>query len=210
MPSTTWYFDFVSPYAYLGWRGLSRLPAGTVQRFRPVLFAALLNHWGQKGPAEVAPKRLWTHRSCVWWARRHGVPFRMPAAHPFNSLSYLRLAVAAGCAADAIDAIFTALWTTGADPRDPAILAGLTDALGIRPERLEDERCKSSLREMTGEAIRQGVFGVPTLLIDGEIFFGGDSLDFAADFLADPRLFEDPEMQRVAALPIGAQRPGIA
>jgi hypothetical protein len=96
MSQADWYFDFISPYAYLGLMRLRELPQDLEIRYRPVLFAGLLNHWEQKGPAEIAPKRSWTYRSCTWWASAHGIPFRFPAAHPFNSLPYLRLAIAAG------------------------------------------------------------------------------------------------------------------
>ena len=119
MPSAVWYFDFVSPYAYFGLRTLGRLPENTHIEYRPILFAGLLGHWGQKGPAEIAPKRKWTYRACIWVARQNQIPFRMPAAHPFNSLGFLRLAIAAGNAPTAIQTIFEALWTTGANPADP-------------------------------------------------------------------------------------------
>ena len=70
-----WYFDFISPYAYFAFLRLDELPPGIEVRLRPLLFAGLLNHWGQKGPAEVGPKRVWTYRSCLWQARQDGVPF---------------------------------------------------------------------------------------------------------------------------------------
>ena len=69
-----------------------------------MLFAGLLNHWGQKGPAEIPAKRRWTYRWCTWWARELGIPFRFPAAHPFNPLPHLRLSLAGGCSAHAIGA----------------------------------------------------------------------------------------------------------
>jgi 2-hydroxychromene-2-carboxylate isomerase len=113
MPSVMWYFDFVSPYAYLGLRALERLPGNALLEYRPILFAGLLRHFGQKGPAEIAAKRKWTYRSCTWLARQNQIPFRMPASHPFNPLAFLRLAVAAGSTRQAIEIIFNALWTTG-------------------------------------------------------------------------------------------------
>src|SRR5204862_8070568 len=93
-PSVDWYFDFVSPYSYIC---LHRLPAlGTPVTHKPVLFAGLLEHWGQKGPAEIAPKRRWTYRWCAWWAQERDIAFRFPAAHPFNPLQHLSLALACG------------------------------------------------------------------------------------------------------------------
>ena len=57
MPRLTWYFDFISPFSYLQLCRFGELPKGTDIQHTPVLFAGLLGHWGQKGPAEIAPKR---------------------------------------------------------------------------------------------------------------------------------------------------------
>jgi 2-hydroxychromene-2-carboxylate isomerase len=208
MPSVTWYFDFISPYAYFGLRTLEHLPAGTDLRYQPVLFAGLLNHWGQKGPAEIPPKRIWTYRACIWWAQQNNVPFRMPAAHPFNSLPYLRLAIAAGNTAAAIRVIFEGLWTTGADPADSSVIAALAESLGVHRERLADIGVKNSLREATERAVQRGVFGVPSFGIDEHVFWGSDAVDFVAAYLVDPGVLATDEMKRANALPIGASRPG--
>jgi 2-hydroxychromene-2-carboxylate isomerase len=160
MPSVVWYFDFISPYAYLGLHALRRLPKGTHLEYRPILFAGLLKHFGQKGPAEIAPKRKWTYRSCIWLARQSQIPFRMPAAHPFNSLASLRLAVAAGSTLIAIETIFNALWTTGSNPGDPTMVERLAGQLGAPLERLSDARVKDELRVNTQRAVQSGVFGV--------------------------------------------------
>ena len=98
--SVDWYFDFVSPYSYIALHRLEELPAPVA--YKPVLFAGLLNHWGQKGPAEIPAKRRWTYRWCIWWAKSLGIPFRFPAAHPFNPLPHLRLALACGSRPEAV------------------------------------------------------------------------------------------------------------
>jgi 2-hydroxychromene-2-carboxylate isomerase len=208
MREVTWYFDFVSPYAYLGLHTLKRLPADTSLRYQPVLFAGLLSHWGQRGPAEIPPKRVWTYRSCIWWANQNNVPFRMPAAHPFNSLPFLRLSIAVGNSAQAVRAIFTALWTTGADPADSVIIESLADTLGVDRKRLSDSSVKNTLRESTEQAARRGVFGVPTFGIDEQVFWGSDAVDFAAAYLADASILATEEIKRADSLPIGASRAG--
>ncbi|HVO47089.1 MAG TPA: 2-hydroxychromene-2-carboxylate isomerase [Steroidobacteraceae bacterium] len=207
-PTVTWYFDFISPYSYLAQHTLRQLPADTVVQREPVLFAGMLNHWGQKGPAEIVPKRQWTYRSCLWLAHKYGVPLRMPAAHPFNSLPYLRLAIAAGKSAVAIEKIFAALWTTGADPADPRLLTELTRTLDIDPARLAEPAVKNALREATQRAVEGGVFGVPSLVVRGQVFWGADSVDFAAAYLQDPEVLENDEMRRADSLPVGASRAG--
>ena len=86
--------DFVSPYAYLAFEELPRALQGLSYevRYQPVLFTALLNAHGQRGPAEIAPKRDWIYRHALWQAEVLGIPMQMPAAHPFNPLALLRLA----------------------------------------------------------------------------------------------------------------------
>jgi 2-hydroxychromene-2-carboxylate isomerase len=204
----TWYFDPISPYAWLAWNGLGALPVGTVVQPQPVLFAGLLKHWGHKGPAEIAPKRLWTYRACQWQADQAGIAFRMPAAHPFNSLPWLRLCIAAGNTPQAIQAVFEAIWTTAADPADPALLGAVAARLGVPIKRLAEPDVKAALREGTEAAARAGVFGVPTLALDGELFWGSDAIAFAAACLRDPALLDSAEMRRIRDLPVGVVRPG--
>ena len=206
MKKADWYFDFISPYAYIGLARLERFSPELDIRHRPVLFAGLLNHWEQKGPAEIPPKRIWTFRYCTWWAARQGIPMRAPAAHPFNPLPYLRLSIAAGNTPDAIRRIFAALWTTGGDPADERAFAQLARSLGIDPARLGDHVIKDALRLETDQAISRGVFGVPTLIIDDELFWGADAMDFVEDYLADPGIVATAEMKRAANLPTGASR----
>jgi len=201
-----WYFDFVSPYAYFGRARLAELSDRVAIRYRPVLFAAMLNHWGHKGPAEIASKRVWTYRWCTWLAAQQRVPFRFPSAHPFNPLPFLRLAIAAECAPAAIELIFRQLWTTGADPGDPRVLDELLESLQIERTQLASPNVKEALRQHTDQAIARGVFGVPTLLVDGELFWGADATDFAKAYLTNPGLLATEEMQRVATLPVGASR----
>lgn len=206
MTGAEWYFDFVSPYAYLGSLKVRELSASLELSYRPVLFAGLLNHWGQKGPAEITPKREWTYRWCTWWAQQHDIPFCVPAAHPFNPIPYLRLAIAADCTPAAIGTIFAGLWSTGNDAGDPRVLADLAEQLGVNPASLREQAIKDALRQRTEEAIGHGVFGVPTLRIGEYLFWGSDANEFIEAFLADPTLFDTAEMRRLGSLPVGAAR----
>jgi len=206
MRRVLWYFDFVSPFSYLSLARLGELPADVVVDYRPVLFAGLLAHFGQKGPAEIDAKRRWTYRWCQWSAERLGVPFRFPAAHPFNPLHHLRLAIASGTTPAAVRAIFEDVWTTGADPADASRFRALSEKLDVEPARLASPEVKDALRKNTDDAVAAGVFGVPTFVADGELFWGVDSVDFLKAFLADGSLLARDEMRRLDALPVGAQR----
>lgn len=206
MRSITWHFDFVSPFAYICLHRLKELPQGIEIEYRPVLFAGLLGHWGQKGPAEIASKRRYTYRWCTWWAQRLGIPFRFPAGHPFNPLHHLRLSIACGSTPDAVRRIFEALWTGGGDAADPVAFAALARSLGVDAARLGDEEIKNALRRNTDQAAARGVFGVPTFEVDGELFWGADSVEFVRAFLADPSVVRNEEMRRLDSLPISAAR----
>ena len=202
--SVDWYFDFVSPFSYLALHRLKEISRNIV--YRPVLFAGLLNHFGQKGPAEIPAKRRWTYRWCAWQARELGIPFRFPAEHPFNPLQHLRLALACDCRPDAVKRIFDAVWTSGANATDPARFQALCDELGVRTEDLA--HVKDLLRRNTEEAAARGVFGVPSFVAHGEVFWGADSIDFVKAFLKDEAVLRNDEMRRIDALPFGAARKG--
>jgi 2-hydroxychromene-2-carboxylate isomerase len=203
-----WAFDVISPFAYLSLKELSRLPASVEVEFLPVLFAGLLNHYGQIGPAEIDSKRQWTYRFVVWRARQLGIPMRFPPAHPFNPLSALRLIIASGSTRRTVETVFDAVFLHGRDVSDRAVIADLAKKLNIaNPESaLSDPVVKQKLHANTDWAIERGVFGVPTFVIGDEIFWGHDVLDMVLDYLRDPKAFDDPEMKRSKSLPIGIVR----
>jgi len=202
--SIDWYFDFVSPYSYIALHRLRELPQPV--NYKPVLFAGLLNHWGQKGPAEIPAKRRWTYRWCTWWAKSLGIPFRFPAEHPFNPLPHLRLALACDSRPEAVKRIFESIWMSGAHANDPARFTALCRELNVDPAALGAEGVKQALRRNTEQAAARSVFGVPSFVVDGEVFWGADAIDFLAAYLADASVLRNDEMRRVDALPIGAAR----
>jgi len=206
MRTAIWYFDFVSPFAYICLHRLKELPADLSIEYRPVLFAGLLSHWGQKGPAELPTKRRYTYRWSHWWANSLGIPLRYPAAHPFNPLHHLRLAIACGSKPEAVRRIFEALWTTGADAADPARFAALLKEFELQTEAVEKPEIKDRLRSNTEVALQHGIFGVPTFEVDGELFWGADSIEFLKDFLGNPSTIKNPEIARLDGLPQGAAR----
>lgn len=212
MTPITFYFDPISPYSYLAFERLPQVLAGRsyVVEYRPVLFAGLLKHWGQLGPAEVPPKRDWTFRQIAWQAHHHGVPLQMPTAHPFNPLPLLRLLIAT--AADgqpsrfACEAVFRHVWRGAADPTDAQRLESLTRLLQpVRDPKGDD--VKQQLRDNTEAAVARGVFGVPTMeLPDGKQFWGHDSLDMLAACLGGDVWFDHRWNEAGAPVP-GVQRP---
>ena len=208
MPSADWYFDFVSPFSYLQCEQLPTLERSIRIRYRPVLFAGLLAAHGHKGPAEIASKRRFTYRFVVWQAAKLGIALKFPAVHPFNPLALLRLAIVADCEPSAVRRIFRFVWRDGRLGDLPIEWAELISELDIpdAASRIASSEVKDALRKNTDDAIARGVFGVPTLAIGDELFWGVDATAMAADYVAQGCKFTDAEMTRVSSLPAGVER----
>ncbi|MET0517271.1 MAG: DsbA family protein, partial [Burkholderiaceae bacterium] len=185
------YFDPVSPYAALAFERLPEALVGcsyTVE-YRPILFAALLHALGQKGPAEIESKRQWTFRQIAWLADQLQIELTTPARHPFNPLPLLRLAWASAAAPGAtpsravVEKIFHHVWRgAGADANAPARLEALTREIAPVQDPA-GEAIKEQLRQATEQALAAGVFGVPTVEVDGRLFWGLDALPMLAAYL---------------------------
>ncbi len=212
MKHIDFYFDVISPFAYLAFERLPQALEGLSYSvsYRPVLFAGLLSHWGQKGPAEIEPKRAWTLRHVHWLAHQHGIPMQTPAQHPFNPLALLRLALA-GASDGATpnrfvcEQLFRHVWRGGADANDPARLAELTRQLAPARDANSDA-VKQALKDATAAAIAKGIFGVPTFELDGRLFWGLDSLPMLAACLRGDAWFDAPAWNSAAVAPPGVKR----
>jgi len=202
----TWYFDFISPFAYLQWPKVRALLGERDVVLRPIVLAAVLAARGQKGPAEIPGKREFTYRHVLWTARAQGTALRFPPAHPFNPIAALRLCLAAGTTVAAVDAIFDWIWARGEAGDSVAALAPVAARLGVEAAAIGDDAIKQVLRANTDAALAAGVFGVPTLAIDTQLFWGMDAHAFALAALDDPGVLGDAEMLRLGRLPIGAAR----
>jgi 2-hydroxychromene-2-carboxylate isomerase len=151
-----------------------------------VLFAGLLKHHGQLGPAEIPGKREWTYRQVLWQAHVHGIPMQMPAAHPFNPLGLLRLALACGPNRYVCEQLFRHAWRGGLDAADPARLQALQQQLAPARDPGSDD-VKAALKEAGAQAIAAGLFGVPTFAVDDKLFWGFDALPMLRAYLqGDP------------------------
>ena len=221
----TFWYDPISPYAYLAFHRLPQTLMGlNVQvHYRPVLFGAVLQHLGQLGPAEIAGKRDWTYRQVQWLAREQGVPLDLPAAHPFNPLPLLRMGLA--CAHPeapgetsryVTEQLFAHVWRGGADAVSPQRLADLRQLLSDHMAQREcpwddsngpdSAAVKQRLRHNTDEALAQGVFGVPMLQCRGNNFWGQDALPMLRAFLEGDDWFDTPAWTQAGQLPVGVRR----
>jgi 2-hydroxychromene-2-carboxylate isomerase len=211
MKHITFHFDVISPYAYLAFQSLPKALEGISHSvtYKPVLFGAVLQHFGQLGPAEIAPKRTWTYRQISWLAKEQGVNLQMPASHPFNPIALLRLALACGekgaCNRYVVQTLFEHVWQGGQDAGDAQRLNALVDKL--QPKRAPDDASvKAELKANTDAAVAQGIFGVPTMEVDGQLFWGLDALPMLRAYSQGDAWFESPAWQAASDLPAGVVR----
>ena len=203
-----WYFDVISPFSYLQFMRLGEVTDRCDLSLKPVLFAGLLNANGQKGPAEIPSKRLFTYRMVTWLAKKRGIPFTFPDAHPFNPIRALRLCVALDNTPDAVGKIFHAIWGQGHLPDHDQGWRAIQDAVGVADgdALIADASVKQALIKNGEQALRENIFGVPSFAAAGEVFWGDDAIGFFSDWLDDKGVLSDPEMAKLKTLPSSAVR----
>src|SRR5689334_2433987 len=136
MKQVDFYFDFVSPYAWLAAHQLRPVRDCTGARFRfvPVLFAGLLNHHANVGPAEIPAKRRYTFQDTQRWAMHLGLPFNSPPAHPFNPLKPLRVTsvIEDETSRETLAlALLDAAWSDGRDITSDAVILDVAHTTGV-------------------------------------------------------------------------------
>jgi 2-hydroxychromene-2-carboxylate isomerase len=212
------FFDFISPYSYLAWKTVGALGEriGHEVEPRPVLLAGILNALGTKGPAEVPARRAYLVKDILRAAHRARVKIALPPAHPFNPLPALRVA-ALDLDRDLrfriVEALFDATWGGGDGIGTAESVAAVLRRAGIDEAsllaRAGTPEAKERLRRNTDEALARGAFGVPTLFVEGEMFFGFDSFAAIEAFARgeDPVTKQADLIEKWTNLPALAWRP---
>lgn len=195
------YFDFISPYSYLGWVELQKLaknpPVPIEIKPIPILFDELRTHWGSTEVSRVPPKRTFVFKDVIRRAKQIGLDVQLPAIHPFNPVLPLCLIT---CLSESprlssvITAFFEACWGQSLDITDEQTLGPILWAHGFNDgnnrviDACTQSQSEERLLQQTRDAIELGVFGVPTYHVDDELFWGSDQIDFLRSYLVG----EDP------------------
>eukprot|EP00123_Amoebidium_parasiticum_P017678 comp23942_c5_seq1/m.42324 comp23942_c5_seq1/g.42324 ORF comp23942_c5_seq1/g.42324 comp23942_c5_seq1/m.42324 type:complete len:238 (-) comp23942_c5_seq1:479-1192(-) len=220
MNQLRFFFDPVSPYSYIASTQVKALcqRTGANLKAEPVLFAGLLNAHGQLGPAEIPSKRRYIFTDLIRLARQYNVPFVGAPRHPFNPLLALRM-----CSASIDDeirndlalSVMKACWAEGKDITNPEVLLRIADDVGADGPGLiriaGTDEVKHKLANETQEAVALGVFGVPTFMVRGNLFWGCDRLGFVEECLGPNgvELYDNREPQLVEPIlhrPFGSVR----
>jgi 2-hydroxychromene-2-carboxylate isomerase len=213
-PPIRFHFDFLSPYAYIAWTQIHALAErhGRAVEPVPVVLAALLAHGQTKGPAEIPAKRVWVYKDTVRTAHLLGLPFGPPPTHPFNPLLALRaVAIAPADHQRAfIDALFAEAWGGGQGVDTAEKVQAIADRVGLDGAALvagaQAPEAKDRLRRYTEGAIAQGVFGVPSMVVGDEVFWGYDAFGHLERFLEGKDPLDAAVTARWLARPASAVR----
>ena len=211
MHHITMHLDFVSPYAWLAFQQLPQTLEGLSYRveYRPVLLGALLHHNSNPGPAGIPAKRVWTYRHVQWLGQHLGVGLQMPAQHPFNPLPLLRMALQTSHDGSinryVAETTFRHVWQGGADALDAQRMQALQAALQqqLRTDEAAVQEAKQWLRSNTEKAGANGIFGTPAFEVQGEVFWGLESLPMLRDFLNGDVWFQTPPWENARSIPSG-------
>jgi len=178
-----------------------------------VVFAAFLHHWGHKGPAEIPPKREFTMKHVLRIGHRLGHRVEPPPEHPFNPILALRVAcLERADRLQVIDTLFRAVWDGGPGISEESRVVSVLNQAGFPGEEMvaqtQDPSIKAQLKANTDRALAAGVFGVPTVQIDGENFWGVESYPDVEMFSAGKDPVDPALLQRWASIPAAATRKG--
>lgn len=192
MKELNFYFDFLSPFSYFAWPKLLQMAKelNLKVNYKPVALGPLLNHWQIKGPGEVEPKREFLLKQMLRYAAKNNIEFTTPKTHPFNSLYALRLAlhgVAGEQQEKVIDTLWKAGWQKRIDMGEPEELLQVLRENDLPADELYEKsfsrEAKVELKNNIQEAITRGAFGVPSFVVDDELFWGQDSMNELRDYI---------------------------
>jgi 2-hydroxychromene-2-carboxylate isomerase len=182
------YFDFSSPYSYLASEEIEALAErhGRQLQWRPTLLGAVFKQSGGTPLTEgYGPKARYSVRDFSRSAAFIGVPYRHPTVFPVGAVAAARSVLwlqrdEPQQVPAFIHAVFRAFFVSDQNIGESAVVLDIARGLGLDPQRLaagiQEESIKNALRERVEQSIARGVFGAPTLFIDGEMFWGHDRL----------------------------------
>ena len=182
------YFDFVSPYAFISFQRIKNLKLKKDFKFRlkPILLGGLHNLHKITAPAFIPAKARFMIRDCKMLSDKYKMSFKFNSYFPIKTVNLMRgvlIAEEDGIANQYIEKIFEALWVSGLNLNDQAIIDKVLKNLDINPKtftlRLSNQNLKDELKKKTQDAFEKGIFGAPTFYVNNKVFWGQDRLEFA-------------------------------
>ncbi len=184
------YFDFSSPYAYLGFKELKKLEKRNLTKIKymPIFLGGLHNSVGITPAAFINIKAKYMIRDTKLVSEKKKIKFKFNSYFPIKTVNFMRGVIIAeedGFEKIYIEKIFTAIWKDGLNMNDPVVTEKVLKNLDLNPKiflsRVVDVKIKEKLKKLTSDALKKGVFGAPTYIVNKKIFWGQDRLSYALD-----------------------------
>ncbi|WP_306391323.1 2-hydroxychromene-2-carboxylate isomerase [Telluria beijingensis] len=184
------WFEFGSNYSYLSAMRIedAARAAGVPLAWRPFLFGPVFRELGWEGPPFVVQREKgeYAWRDTARRAQKYGLPFRRPSVFPRRALLPMRVALLAAdepWMGEFCRRVMRMAWAEDREIDAAAPVLAALDGLALDPlallERAGLDAAKAALRAQTGEARRLGIFGGPSFIVAGELFWGDDRLEDA-------------------------------
>ena len=182
------YFDFISPYAFIAHHKIIKLENNYKFKinYSPILLGGLHNLHEIKAPAFIPSKAKFMIRDCKMVAEKNKIKFKFNSYFPIRSLNLMRGVLVAeedGIKDQYINKIFNAIWSDGLNLNEEEVLIKVLKNIDINPKtfllRAQSQNIKDQLRVKTNEAFKKGIFGAPTFVVKDKIFWGQDRLQYA-------------------------------
>ncbi len=184
------YFDFISPYSFIAHKDLIQIKKKYSINiiYKPILLGGLHNLHGITAPAFIPSKAKHMIRDCKLIADKKDIKFKFNSYFPIKTLNLMRgvlIAEEDNYKQEYINQIFESIWGDGLNLNDQNIIDRILKNMGVNPKtfflRSTTEIIKSNLKKITKDAYLKGIFGAPTFLVRGKIFWGQDRINFAID-----------------------------
>ena len=187
--SVDFYFDFISPYSFLAYKKFKSLDKKNKIKvnYKPILLGGLHKLGGIVAPAFNKRKMKNMKNDCELIAKKNDIKFKWNDKFPINSLYLMRgyLIIDDNLKKKFFDLCFDAYWKDNVDLSDKKNLENVLDNCSINKDTffkdIQDQKIKDELKQLTESAFKKDVFGAPTFVVNNQIFWGQDRLDYALD-----------------------------
>ena len=187
--SLDFYFDFISPYSFLAYKKLKPLIIENKIKinFKPILLGGLHKLGGITAPAFNERKMKNMKNDCELVAEKNNIKFKWNTKFPINSLYLMRgyLVIDNELKYNFFQICFDFYWKDNLDISDDKNISEILKLINFDfkefKKKIENEKIKNELKELTDKAFKKDIFGAPTFVVNNKIFWGQDRLDYALD-----------------------------
>ena len=188
--SIEFYFDFSSPYAYLGFKEIKKYEKKYPfqVKYMPIFLGGLHNSAGITPAAFNKIKSMHMIQDTKLVASKKNIKFSFNSYFPIKTVNFMRGAIIAkddNYEKIYVEKVFDSIWRDGLNMNDNIIINKVLKNLDLNPSiffgKVSDIKIKDKLKKLTNDALKKGIFGAPTYYVNRKIFFGQDRLSYAID-----------------------------